>query len=81
MASKIKLFLLECEDTNPDFIRRVDVADAERYASLCFRLKEFGVVDWPFNFWEVEAKYMTQKTGTGSVLHKRAKCIGRICRC
>jgi hypothetical protein len=34
----------------------IDAANAERYVSLCLRLEEFGVVDWSFNFWDVEAK-------------------------
>jgi hypothetical protein len=48
---------LEREDANPNFIGWVDAVDAERYVSFCLRLEEFGVVDWPFNFWNVEAKY------------------------
>jgi hypothetical protein len=56
MASKIKLFLLEREDADSNFIGRVDAVDAERYVFLRLWLEEFGVVDWPFNSWDVEAK-------------------------
>ena len=56
MAMKIKLFLLECNNANPDFIRQVDAANVKRCVFLRIRLEEFGMVDWPFNFWDVEAK-------------------------
>ena len=57
MASKIKLFSLEREDANPNFIGQVDAVDTKQYVSLRLWLEEFSVVDWPFNFWDVEDKY------------------------
>jgi hypothetical protein len=52
---KIKLFSLECKDAEVDFIGRIDAVDSKQYNFLRLQLEEFGVINWPFNFWDVEA--------------------------
>jgi hypothetical protein len=52
MASKIRLLSLKRKDMEADFIGWIDVVDA----SLHLQLEEFGVVDWPFNFWNAKVK-------------------------
>jgi hypothetical protein len=54
MASKIKLYLLDCGDVDAEFVERINTVNGETYASLRLRLHEFGVVEWSFNFWDVE---------------------------
>jgi hypothetical protein len=54
MASKIKLFSLECKDAEANFIGPIDTVEAKRYGSLYLWLEEFGVI--LINFWNIEAK-------------------------
>jgi hypothetical protein len=56
MASKIKLYSLDCEDVDAEFVGRIDAAAEKTYVALRLRLHEFGVLDWSVSFWDVEGK-------------------------
>jgi hypothetical protein len=45
MASKIKLYSLDCEDVDAEFVGQIDGAAGETYAALRLRLHKFGVLD------------------------------------
>ncbi len=50
----IKLWTLEDEDADPEYFGKVKVGDGQSYASLRERLEAANVLDWPFEFWDVE---------------------------
>ena len=56
MASKIKLYSLDCEDVDVEFVGWIDAVAGETYVALHLRLYKFGVLDWLFSFWDVESK-------------------------
>jgi hypothetical protein len=60
MELRIKVLCLATEDATPVFTCKADVPDNERYDALRVRLEELGVVNWVFDFWDVEAKFQTK---------------------
>lgn len=52
MATKIKLFSLENEGDDPEFIGPIDVEEGQSFALLRVKLEEVGVIEWPFQFWD-----------------------------
>jgi hypothetical protein len=57
MVSKIMLFSLDCEDAALEVIEKVDNLTRDRYVVLQVRLKEFDVVEFAFDSWDVESKF------------------------
>ena len=54
MAYKIRLFALEHDYTEPVFMGKVNATKEEPYSDLRPRLGKACVVEWPFDFWDVE---------------------------
>ena len=52
MATKIKLFSLENEGDDPEFIGPIDMEEGQSFALLRVKLEEVGVIEWPFQFWD-----------------------------
>ena len=59
--SRIKLWTLEEEGTDPKYFEKVDVGSALTYEALRIILEGNNVLEWPFEFWDVEDKGHVRK--------------------
>jgi len=50
----IKLWTLEDKEADLDFFGKLKVGDGKSFASLRERLETANILDWPFEFWDVE---------------------------
>jgi hypothetical protein len=68
MELRVKIYCLAVENAAPVFICKVNMPDTERYNALRVRLEEFGVVEWPLNFWDAEAMCRTKNKLEGMMI-------------
>ena len=54
MADRLKIWTLEDEFAAPEVFDKVKALGEETLASLRVRLESEEVLDWPFDFWDVE---------------------------
>jgi hypothetical protein len=45
---------VEEDGLTPQEVGKIDLVEGDTYDGLCVRLKENEVVEWPFQFWDVE---------------------------
>jgi hypothetical protein len=68
MDLRIKVYSLASENATPVFTCKVDVLGTEQYDARKVRLEELGVVEWPFDFWDVEAIFQTKNQLDGMII-------------
>lgn len=59
--SRIKLWTLEEEGADPEYFGKVDVGSALTYEALRIILEGNDLLEWPFEFWDVEDKGRVRK--------------------
>ncbi len=61
MAQLVKIWMLEDEFATPEIFDKVKQEGAETLASLRVRLETEEVLDWEFDYWDVEDKRRIRK--------------------
>jgi hypothetical protein len=56
MAYRTKLYSLQDESNKPKWVGPIDADPGESYSKLRFRLEEWTVFQWKFDFWDDEEK-------------------------
>jgi hypothetical protein len=53
---RVKLYNLDAEDMNPEYIGPVKGSEEDCFRDLRVCLEAAGIVEWPFNFWDIEER-------------------------
>jgi hypothetical protein len=64
-AFRIKLYSLEDEEASPDYIGLVKSLEDECFRDLRVHLEGVGIVEWPFDFWDIEEHSRIKRRAKG----------------
>ena len=61
ILNRVTLWMLETEGGDPNYFEKVDIASTSTLEALRFILESNDILEWLFDFWDVEDKHRIRK--------------------